>query len=120
MPEEHRQGLGERKALIERRALDLATAAIDDRAPWIRRLGDIPARDSSRREWQVAVAVIAAYRDRYGMTSDRPLGGQAGTDAQRAERARAADAVRRAQRLAGDRHAVDDRQPTSTEALGIE
>ncbi len=63
--------------------------------------------------------MIAAYRDRHGITSDRPFGDQASTDVQRAERLRAAEAVRRAQRLAGERRAVD-RQPAAAEPLGIE
>ncbi len=48
VPAEHRQGLDERKALIERRALNLVMSAADEQAPWIRWLGDIPVRESRR------------------------------------------------------------------------
>lgn len=46
--------------------------------------------------WLRGVVTIAAYRDRYGITSRNPLGGQPADDNQRLDRARAEVALRRA------------------------
>lgn len=87
MPDKHRQALGERKALIEGRASNLARGAVTSGASWTRGLGTAPHDPRGHAQWLDALTTIAAYRDRYAVTSDRPLGIGATTDAQRADRA---------------------------------
>jgi hypothetical protein len=96
MSAEDRQSIEERKQLIEARAGSLVEAAITDGAAWVRRLGDPPNDPVDIAAWRADVATVAAYRDRYKVTSDLPVGGGAPTDAQRADRRRALQAVRRA------------------------
>lgn len=100
MSAEDRQAIDERAALIETRALALATAAVDGGAPWARRLGTAPTEPQAREPWLLAAVTVAAYRDRYRVESDLPAGGGAARDAQRADRRRAQCAARDAQRLA--------------------
>ena len=50
----------------------------------------------ARQDWLSSVATVAAYRDRFGVTSDAPLGPGARTDAERADRRRALAAQRKA------------------------
>ncbi|MTB73124.1 relaxase domain-containing protein [Arsenicicoccus sp. MKL-02] len=89
-----RKAIDERKVLIEQRAKTLADTAIRRRESWIQQIGDPPAVD--RADWMRNVVTIAAYRDRYGITSRDPLGGQAVDDNQRLDRARAVAALRSA------------------------
>lgn len=96
MSVEGRQSIEERAELIEARAHALATAAVDVGAPWTRRLGTAPTRPKANEAWLLAATTVAAYRDRYKVTSDLPVGGGASTDAQRADRRLALQAVRRA------------------------
>jgi hypothetical protein len=88
MADDMRRALEERRDLIERRARSLAGEAIDANAPWVRRLGDPPIDRRDRERWHRSLATIAAYRDRYGITTASPLGAEEGTDAQRLGRAR--------------------------------
>lgn len=101
MSDEDRQAIDERSQLIEARARALADDAVSAPEAWTRRLGDEPRALDSQRRWREAVATVAAYRDRYRITSDLPLGGPAATDAQRADRARALRALREANQVAG-------------------
>ncbi len=94
MAPDMRQAIDERKAQIERRAKTLAQAAVRSRESWIQQIGDPPPID--RLQWLRGVVTIAAYRDRYGITSRDPLGGQPADDNQRLDRARADGALRRA------------------------
>ena len=55
---------------------------------------------SDRERWIRAASTVAAYRDRYKVTGDLPLGGGAANDAQRADRRRAQHALLGAIRLA--------------------
>ncbi len=96
MSAEDRQAIGERAELIEARALALAAAAVDAGAPWARRLGRPPTDPKDQTPWMLAAATVAAYRDRYKVSSDLPVGGGATADAQRADRRRAVQAARRA------------------------
>jgi hypothetical protein len=91
---EDRRAIDERRELIAWRALALAESAIASGAPWARRLGQGPVGESEGARWLRVVSAVAAYRDRYKVTSDLPLGGRASTDAQRADRQRAQGALR--------------------------
>lgn len=106
MSREDRQAIDDRKALIEARARALAEEAITNGEAWVRRLGEQPTGHGDRDSWIRAATTVAAYRDRYKVRGDLPLGGGATTDAQRAERQRAFREVREAFGLsAGDRPA---------------
>ncbi|GAB3862537.1 hypothetical protein GCM10028801_28180 [Nocardioides maradonensis] len=93
---EDRQALEERVQLIESRALALATEAVASRERWTQRLGEFPADPGARTEWQAVATTIAAYRERYQVTSDAPLGGGSWCDAQETERQCAQAAMRSA------------------------
>jgi conjugative relaxase-like TrwC/TraI family protein len=89
-----RQAIDERKELIEERARALAERAVARHEAWTRRLRP-RASDAGDDEARLAAATtVAAYRDRYKITSDLPVGGGAKNDAQRWERQRALAALR--------------------------
>jgi hypothetical protein len=102
MSAEDRQAIRERTELIEARAFALVAAAVDAGAAWARRLGRPPIDPKDHTSWVLAAATVAAYRDRYKIESDLPVGGGGAHDAQRADRRRARWAAREAQRLAAE------------------
>jgi hypothetical protein len=91
------QALREREELIESRARALAEMAIESKAPWLRRLGVLPARRRDRERWMEAAVTVAAYRDRYQIDVRSALGPGPESIAQRLDYARAEAAVRRAE-----------------------
>lgn len=112
MTDEMRRSLDERRNLIELRAHALTETAIADQAAWTRAIGR-PPRDPRRRDaWIRHARTVAAYRDRYQITSDTLLGPPPDTTAQRIDAVRARCALLRAQRLAG----VDSPVPATTDA----
>ena len=100
MAPDMRTALDERRDLIEQRARNLAEEAIRINAPWTKRLGPRPQDRGDRARWSRAVVTVAAYRDRYSIYSPKPLGGEATTDGQRLDRARAAAGIRGVQSVA--------------------
>ena len=100
MAAEMRVALAERKDLIEARAAALADAAVATDAVWLRHLGTPPTNSAAYRDWLTSVATIAAYRDRYQITSDNPVGPGARTQAERADREVTLAARRRAVAIA--------------------
>jgi hypothetical protein len=96
MSAEDRQAIDQRKELIEARARALAEEAVASRKRWARQPQPRPVGAGSDAAWLEAVATIAAYRDRYKITSDLPVGGGAKNDAQRADRQRALTSLRAA------------------------
>ncbi len=94
MSDDDRQAIDERKQLIEDRARALADHAVANREPWTRRLGISPADLGEHDRWLYALTTVAAYRDRYAITSNQPAGGGAENDAQRADRQRAFQVAR--------------------------
>ncbi|WP_156411685.1 helicase C-terminal domain-containing protein [Nocardioides sp. Soil805] len=116
MSAEDRQAIDERSELLKARALALATAAVDAGVVWARRLGRRPNEPTGLRSWMLSVATVAAYRDRYKVESDLPVGGAAAHDAQRADRRRAQRAARDAQHLAPDA-GTDRRVATPAHAI---
>jgi hypothetical protein len=89
MSAEDRQAIDQRKELIESRARALAEEAGISGEAWTRRLGQRHGGAGID-----AATTVAAYRDRYKVMSDLPVGGGAKNDAQRADRQRAVAAVR--------------------------
>lgn len=104
MATEMRAALDQRKKLIENRATELAEAAMTAEPTWLRRLGRPPTSPEPRRTWLNSVATVAAYRDRYQITSDLPLGPGARTEAERADRRQALAAQRSTTVIAGLPH----------------
>jgi AAA domain len=91
------RALREREELIESRARALAGMAIESKAPWLRRLGMVPARPRDRERWMEAAMTVAAYRDRYQIDVPSALGPGPESIAQRLDYARAEAAVRLAE-----------------------
>ncbi|MEU1970780.1 MobF family relaxase [Microbacterium sp. NPDC019599] len=103
---EMRRALDERRDLIEQRAHGLAAKAIAKHESWMSALGVEPD-GSARAAWRRQVKVVAAYRDRYGVTGHRPLGDSPATSAQERDAVRARIAIETAHRLsraAQDQH----------------
>jgi hypothetical protein len=68
------RALAERDQAMERRAHTLAEQALGARESWVKSLGR-PPRDPVRwAQWVCEVSTIAAYRDRWSITGERPLG----------------------------------------------
>lgn len=68
------RALTERDQAMELRALSLAEEAIARRETWVRPLGDAPSGVVKQERWLRAVSTIAAYRDRWKVEGQRPLG----------------------------------------------
>lgn len=99
MDAQMRRALQERRQLIEDRADALAHAAVAEHLAWAGHLGAPPTREAARARWWQAAATIAAYRDRYGIAADIPLGAAPDSTAQRLDAARARAALDRARAL---------------------
>ena len=100
MTSEMRAALYERKALIEHRAMTIAEAETTAGELWTAALGNAPSDARQRRAWLKQVRIIAAYRDRYGVTDSVPLGQADGGANQRLDADRARAALENVQRLA--------------------
>lgn len=100
MSPEQRQALEERRELMEARATALAARAIKDRETWVATVGSRTEGVVALPAWRDQIRIAAAYRDRYDITSAHPLGTPPDSIAQRVDRDRAADALRRAQEVA--------------------
>ena len=95
---EMRAALDEREALIEARADAILDTALTESAPWMTALGAPPADRRQAAPWRRSARVVAAYRDRYRITDDTPLGAPPESTAQKIDAARARSAIDRAVR----------------------
>ena len=97
------KAIREREQAMERRARDLAGEAVRAGAPWARPFGPPPTNPTVANGWWDGLAIVAAYRDRWHITSASILGDDAdvGSLRQAAHRARARRAGQEAARLAG-------------------
>ena len=97
------RAIGEREEAIARRALDLAEHAVRTCAPWAKPLGSPPAVPVVAQAWWDRVAVVAAYRDRWRITTPSTLGDakDIGSFQQAGHSTRAQRAWQEAARLAG-------------------
>jgi conjugative relaxase-like TrwC/TraI family protein len=105
---ELRRGLEERADAIERRAGQLVDEALSGGAAWPARLGTEPVDPARRLAWREALATIAAYRERWGISGASPVGepeGEASVE-QLGHARRAAAAARRASALGAENHAT--------------
>ncbi len=96
MAPDMRSALHDRRDLMERRARTLTEEAVRTKAPWVKALGEMPTDRADRARWLRAAITVAAYRDRHSITGAKPLG-NATTDRQRIDRARAEAAIGRVQ-----------------------
>ena len=109
--------LGELADLMEGRAMTLAERAVEDQAPWLKRLGTPPTTATARRRWLHEVRTVAAYRDRYKVEGRRALGAPQ-NEAQKLDAARAEQAIRRARAIAEDAANAQDGRSRALEARG--
>ncbi len=103
MTSEMRRALDERRGLMERRAQQLVERALRGGESWVATLGVEPD-GASRSAWRRQARVVAAYRDRYGITGQTPLGPAPVTTAQERDAVQARMAMGAARRLARDEH----------------
>jgi conjugative relaxase-like TrwC/TraI family protein len=68
------QALRERDEAIEERARALVYQAVQSGQAWVQRLGPLPAENRARDRWLSEISIVAAYRDRWHVTSHSPLG----------------------------------------------
>lgn len=117
MRADFRAALDERADLIESRARQLAREALARGAPWLGQL--TPRWDRGATSGSLEdLATVAAFRDRYQVTGNRPFGLPPTTVAQRSDADRARAALRRLQSCAVPdnidavrRHAVSEWSP---------
>lgn len=112
--DDYRKALAERAALIETRASALAEHALRTRAPWVHRLTGPPADPIQAAQWRDEIATIAAYRDRYDITSEQAIERRVRSAVERADAQRARAALRRAEARMARAPARDGRSPEIT------
>ena len=99
------RALAERDHAMERRALSLAEEAIAARHTWVRPLGPPPSGSARRERWLREVSTVAAYRDRWHIEGQRPLGAAPDREdlEQTSQSKRALEAGERAKTISTDR-----------------
>jgi hypothetical protein len=106
-----------RRALIEQRAHELATTAVERRHPWAAQLGTQPDEPAAHAHWMRQVATIAAYRDRWNI-HDRTILGPPSASIEHTEQRRIAQqAVTCALAL---HHGQTDTAPAPTRSLDLQ
>jgi hypothetical protein len=93
MADDMRQALDERRDLIEKRADAVLDSALSEGAAWTKALGSSPRPQAKRHAWLRNARIVDAYRDRYGITDDTPLGPTPVATAQKIDAARAKAAL---------------------------
>lgn len=106
-----RQALDQRGELIETRADAVLDTARQAGEPWTKPLGEPPRDPRKEAAWRRHARTVAAYRDRYGITDDSPLGPEPENAAQKIDAARARSALARVKEAARRSAAVTERRP---------
>ncbi|AXT86817.1 conjugal transfer protein [Aeromicrobium sp. A1-2] len=101
-----RRALDERQHDMEKRAVALVDQAALGSESWLRGLGSRPESPSDVNRWISEVTIVAAYRDRHGITGSDALGPRPANESQRSDRARAQAALRRATEITRDGEAT--------------
>lgn len=91
-----RAALDERETLIEARTDAVLDGALTENAAWTKALGAPPNDRRRAAAWRKSARVVAAYRDRYRITDDAPLGAPPESAAQKIDFTRARTALDRA------------------------
>lgn len=97
---EMKKALTERRELIQQRAEAVLDQALSERKEWALALGDAPTEAKAATAWRRQAQTVAAYRDRYGITTRTPLGPAPDSDVQKIDAARAKAALTRLRDLA--------------------
>ncbi len=95
-----RRALTERRDLIEARTDAMLDAAVSEGQEWIVGLGSQPKQARAALAWRQAARVVAAYRDRYGISDASTFGAPTESDAQKIDATRSRAALDQARRLA--------------------
>ncbi|WP_433531225.1 MobF family relaxase [Micromonospora sp. CA-263727] len=66
-------------AICDRRIEALAEIAATEQPAWARALGDVPTDPAGRDQWLGRAEIVVAYRDRYQLASDHPIGAEPAT-----------------------------------------
>ena len=66
-------------AICDRRVTALADLAAEHQPAWAYALGPVPQDEAGRDQWLARAEIVAAYRDRYQLTSDHPIGAEPST-----------------------------------------
>jgi conjugative relaxase-like TrwC/TraI family protein len=113
------RALAERDRAMEERARTLAEQAVGTLVGWTQPLGDPPEGSAQRERWMRAVSTIAAYRDRWHITSNSALGtqGDAGSIEQAGQRQRAQAAAAWALAIS---NAAVEKQTNASPDLAVE
>ena len=92
------QALSERDRAMEARARSLADQAVESGETWVQLLGTPPSSPGRRERWMKEVSTIAAYRDRWHINGQNPVGKPGNTISieQTGQRQRALSAAARA------------------------
>ncbi|MBM7472517.1 conjugative relaxase-like TrwC/TraI family protein [Subtercola frigoramans] len=93
MAAEMQQALTERRELIGRRADAVLDQATLEKQEWVLKIGEEPTEAEAAASWRRQARTIAAYRDRYDITANNPLGAAPGVEAQNIDLARASAAL---------------------------
>ncbi len=113
-----RQALDQRHELIEHRATSVLDSALSGQEPWTAALGPVPEGEKEAKAWRRNARVVAVYRDRYQITSSRPLGPEPECAAQRIDHARADAALLRAQAITKPQQDGPGRRPIRHDPIG--
>lgn len=117
MSAEMRKALTERRELIQQRAEAVLDQAIAERQEWALALGDTPTETRAAAAWKRQAQTVAAYRDRYGITTRTPLGPAPDSDAQKIDAERAKAALARLRDLASVDGSDDPSRTTRREGV---
>lgn len=104
MSDEMRTALEERRALMEERVGAVLDRDVAGGARWVGSLGAVPTDPRHAAAWRRSARIVAAYRDRYQVTSDAALGAPPDMTGQKIDRARAEAALRALENLNRRRH----------------
>ena len=116
---EMRKALTQRRELIQQRAEAVLDQAISERKEWVLTLGEAPTEVTAAAAWWRQAQTVAAYRDRYGITTRTPLGPLPDGDAQKIEAARAAVALSKLGDLATQTQEADARRSQGRDRSGL-
>ncbi|MFT3886569.1 MAG: MobF family relaxase [Arachnia sp.] len=119
MATDMRHALDERHALIEARTDAVLDIALSDAAAWTKALGTPPTDPHRSAAWRRSARTVAAYRDRYRITDNAPLGTPPASTAQKIDATRARAALDRARSLVNAAQHTGERVlPSAPERVG--
>lgn len=95
MTAEMGKALTERRELIRQRADAILDQAVTNQEEWVQELGRAPEEAKAATLWRRQARTVAAYRDRYSITTPTPLGPAPDSDVQKIDAARAKSALAR-------------------------